>query len=184
MSREGEVRRLLRLRGWGRKDGIHGREVARTRPVAPRAKVSAADRVEGMRRAAALYLTSRECVARDVAFLLLPGETDAPDEGKGGARRCVGDLMVFTRESVFMVGFALYGRVRARQAATRAGVGAHGRPARRPGPDLSHNPGRNPRPCGRTTGAPYRWRQWRRILTVRPEKYRRGNRPSETRENA
>ena len=107
MSGEGEVRRLLRLRGWGRKGGIHGREVARTRPVAAGAKASAADRVEGMRRAATLYLTSRGCVARDVAFLLLPGETDAPDVGKGGALHCVGDLMVFTRESVFMVGFAL-----------------------------------------------------------------------------
>lgn len=60
-----------------------------------------------MRRAAALYLTSRECVARDVAFLLLPGDTGASGAEKSGARQCVGDLMVFTRRSVFMVGFVL-----------------------------------------------------------------------------
>ena len=107
MSGGGEVRRLLRLRGWGRNGGIQGREVARKRPAAPTAKAAATGRIEGMRRAAALYLTSRECVARDVAFLLLQCEGDKAGAGKGGAARCAGDLMVFTRDRVVMVGFAL-----------------------------------------------------------------------------
>lgn len=98
MSEGREVRRLLRLRGWGRNGGIHGREVERKKLSAPVAKRPATDMIGGMRRAAALYLTSRECVARDVAFLLLPRET-----GKAGT----GDLMVFTRDRVFMVGFAM-----------------------------------------------------------------------------
>ncbi|MEN8196230.1 MAG: hypothetical protein ABFS30_06915 [Pseudomonadota bacterium] len=98
MSGEKETRRLLRLRGWGRNGGIHGREVTDKKPPALVSKGPATDRIEGMRRATVLYLTSRECVARDLAFLLLPRAS-----GYAGA----GDLMVFTRESVFMVGFAV-----------------------------------------------------------------------------
>lgn len=60
-----------------------------------------------MRRAAALYLTSRECVTRDVAFLLLPREAGKAGEGRGEQPSSAGDLIVFTRDSVFMVGFAL-----------------------------------------------------------------------------
>lgn len=96
MSGSRETRRLLRLRGWGRDGGIHGRIVNRKTPVA--GKKAGTDCIEGMRRAAALYLTSRECVARDVAFLLLPRET---------AEACAGDLMIFTCGAVFMVGFAM-----------------------------------------------------------------------------
>jgi hypothetical protein len=107
MKREGETRRLLRLRGWGRSGGIHGREVTHKMPPAPVSKGPATDRIEGMRRAAALYLTSRECVARDVAFLLLPREADTAGEGSNERSPCVGDLMIFTRGSVFMVGFAI-----------------------------------------------------------------------------
>jgi hypothetical protein len=93
------TRRLLRLRGWGRDGGIHGRVVNRKRPVAVAvAGKAGTDCIDGMRCAATLYLTSRECVARDVAFLLLPRET---------AEACAGDLMVFTRAAVFMVGFAM-----------------------------------------------------------------------------
>lgn len=96
VSDDGEERQLLRLRGWGRGGGIHGRAVSRRRPVSPPAG-KGADRngIEAMRRAAALYLTSRECVARDVAHFLLP-----PAKGGGG------DLMLFTRRGVFMIGFA------------------------------------------------------------------------------
>ena len=104
MSRDKESRRLLRLRGWGRDGGIHGREVARRNLTAPVVKAPATDGIEGMRRAAALYLTSRECVARDVAFLLLPREAEKAGEGRAP---CAGDLLVFTRGSVFMVGFAI-----------------------------------------------------------------------------
>lgn len=107
MKRAGETRRLLRLRGWGRNGGIHGREVTRKTLPAPVLKGPATDRVEGMRRAAALYLTSRECVARDVAFLLLPRESGEAGEGRDGRAPRGGDLMVFTRGSVFMVGFAM-----------------------------------------------------------------------------
>jgi len=97
MKRDGEARHLLRLRGWGRNGGIYGRK-AEGRAAAAVAKVAKADRVDAMRRAAALYLTSRECVARDVAFLLLPREM---------VEAQAGDLMVFTRGGVFLVGFAM-----------------------------------------------------------------------------
>lgn len=107
MKREGETRRLLRLKGWGRNGGIHGRVVTDRKPLTPVSKGPAADRIAGMRRAAALYLTSRECVARDVAFLLLPREAVSAGEGREGRSSCVGDLMVFTQNRVFMVGFAL-----------------------------------------------------------------------------
>jgi len=95
MSGDRESRRLLRLRGWGRNGGIHGRKVESKAPAAL-LKEAKVDRIAEMRRAAALYLSSRECVARDVAFLLLPREA---------GRTCVGDLMVFTRGDVFMAGF-------------------------------------------------------------------------------
>jgi hypothetical protein len=98
MNGDKGTRRLLRLRGWGRNGGIHGRVVERKELAAPVTSGPGGDRIEGMRRAASLYLTSRECVARDVSFLLLP---------PGGGKSCAGDLMVFTRESVFMVGFAV-----------------------------------------------------------------------------
>ncbi|MBE9557544.1 MAG: hypothetical protein IMF08_11865 [Proteobacteria bacterium] len=111
MSGSRETRRLLRLRGWGRDGGIHGRIVNRKTPVA--GKKAGTDCIAGMRRAAALYLTSRECVARDVAFLLLPREAD---------EACAGDLMIFTRGAVFMVGFAMA--------------------KRRPGPALARTAGR------------------------------------------
>jgi hypothetical protein len=100
MSANRAARRLLRLRGWGRDGGIYGRKAEGKLP-APAAANPACDRIEGMRRAATLYLTSRECVARDVAFLLLPREMD---EARAG------DLMVFTRGGVFMVGFAMANR--------------------------------------------------------------------------
>jgi len=92
-----EERRLLRLRGWGRKGGIYGRA---TQGKAPGTAVQGkqVDAIGEMRRAAALYLASRECVSRDIAFLLLP---------PGHGRNCVGDLMVFTRGDVFMAGFAM-----------------------------------------------------------------------------
>lgn len=115
MNGDGEARHLLRLRGWGRNGGIYGRKAAgrgpATAPIV--AQVAKVDRVDAMRRAAALYLTSRECVARDVAFLLLPREME---------EACAGDLMVFTRGGVFLVGFAM-----ARQ---------------RPGPTLARMAGR------------------------------------------
>lgn len=107
MKREGETHRLLRLKGWGRNGGIHGRVVTDKKQPAPVLKVPGIDRIEGMRRAAALYLTSRECVARDVAFLLLPREAEPAGEGREGRSPRVGDLMVFTQKRVFMVGFAL-----------------------------------------------------------------------------
>ena len=113
MKRDGEARRLLRLRGWGRNGGIHGREVTDRTLPAPVSKGPAADRMEGMRRTTVLYLTSRECVARDLAFLLLP---------RASGNACAGDLMVFTRDRIFMVGFAV-----AKQ---------------RPGPALAHIAGR------------------------------------------
>lgn len=97
MSGDRETRRLLRLRGWGRDGGIYGRKTE-GKVAVPVAARPAADKIEGMRRAAALYLTSRECVARDVAFLLLPRETE---EARAG------DLMIFTRGAVFMAGFAM-----------------------------------------------------------------------------
>ncbi len=97
MSGDRRSRRLLRLRGWSRNGGIYGRK-AEVKTVAPVAIERKVDRIDEMRRAAALYLTSRECVARDVAFLLLPREPDGI---------CAGDLMVFTRDHVFMAGFAL-----------------------------------------------------------------------------
>jgi len=105
MNRDGKSRRLLRLRGWGRDGGIYGREAEPGKKVSLPVKPNG-DRVEGMRRAAALYLTSRECVARDVAFLLLPGEAATSAGAKTQSNRG-GDLMVFTRKSVFMVGFAM-----------------------------------------------------------------------------
>lgn len=101
MTGEGERRRLLRLRGWGREGGIFGREAARRAPARPsKRKPGESERIEAMRRAAALYLASRECVARDLAYILLPG-----GEAEGGAY--AGDLMVFTRHDVILVGFAL-----------------------------------------------------------------------------
>jgi len=60
-----------------------------------------------MRRAAALYLASRECVARDVAYLLLPRFGEDGHDANGARGAAVGDLMVFTRDRVFMVGFAM-----------------------------------------------------------------------------
>ena len=54
---------------------------------------------QAMRRAVALYLTSRECVARDVGFLLL-------HEGTGDGA----DMVVFTRGDMFLVGIAIAGR--------------------------------------------------------------------------
>ena len=101
MKRDGEARHLLRLRGWGRNGGIYGRKAegkGAVATVAAMAKMAKADRIDAMRRAASLYLTSRECVARDVAFLLLPREM---------ADAQAGDLMVFTRGGVFLVGFAM-----------------------------------------------------------------------------
>jgi hypothetical protein len=75
-----------------------------------------------MRRAAALYLASRECVARDVAHILLPGGAE-----KGGA----GDLMVFTRREVLLVGFALSKRPPGPALARMAGrIRELGRPSR------------------------------------------------------
>lgn len=109
MTGEGERRRLLRLRGWGRDGGIFGREAERQKRVASqKRKATASERIEGMRRAAALYLGSRECVARDVAFILLPrvGAGTNETERRGPAQGA-GDLMVFTRRDVFLVGFAL-----------------------------------------------------------------------------
>jgi len=99
MTGEDERRRLLRLRGWGREGGIFGRDAVRRMGARPESrKANGAERIEAMRRAAALYLASRECVARDLAYILLPGGA-----GEGGA----GDLMVFTRRDAFLVGFAL-----------------------------------------------------------------------------
>ena len=98
MSGDKGVRRLLRLRGWGRNGGIHGREIERKKLSAPVAKGPATDMIEGIRRAAVLYLTSRECVTRDVAFLVLP---------RAGSNAGAGDLMVFTRDRVFLIGFAM-----------------------------------------------------------------------------
>ena len=101
MKGDGEARHLLRLRGWGRNGGIYGRKAegkGAVATVAAMAKMAKADRIDAMRRAAALYLTSRECVARDVAFLLLPREI---------SEACAGDLMVFTRGGVFLVGFVM-----------------------------------------------------------------------------
>lgn len=107
MKRDGAGRHLLRLRGWGRDGGILGRQVAGKIPAPRVSKKPDIDRIEGMRRASALYLTSRECVARDVAFLMLPRLAgEAGDDGHGRAP-CIGDLMVFTRDRVFMVGFAM-----------------------------------------------------------------------------
>lgn len=101
MTGEGERRRLLRLRGWGREGGIFGREAVRRVPARPsQRKAGGPERIEAMRRAAALYLASRETVARDVAHILLPG-------GEAGKDTHIGDLMVFTRRDVFLVGFAL-----------------------------------------------------------------------------
>lgn len=97
MSGNRQSRRLLRLRGWGRNGGIYGR-TAESKKVATVVAERNVDRIDEMRRAAILYLTSRECVARDVAFLLLPREPDGT---------CAGDLMVFTRSHVFMAGFAV-----------------------------------------------------------------------------
>ena len=110
MSRDQKSRHMLRLRGWGRNGGFHGRLVAPKALASPVVKAPVTDRIEGMRRAAALYLTSRECVARDVAFLLLPREAEKAGEGRGEPAYCVGYLMVFTRGSVFMVGFAVANR--------------------------------------------------------------------------
>lgn len=104
MKRKGESRHVLRLRGWGRDGGIHGRQAARKITPGPVLMRPGVDRIEGMRRASALYLASRECVARDVAFLLLPHEAGDGGEGRPAA---VGDLMVFTRDRIFMVGFAM-----------------------------------------------------------------------------
>ena len=112
MSGSRETRRLLRLRGWGRNGGIYGRK-AEDKVGAPVAARPATGCIAGMRRAAALYLTSRECVARDVAFLLLPREAE---------EACAGDLMIFTRGAVVMVGFAMA--------------------KRRPGPALARTAGR------------------------------------------
>lgn len=116
MTGEGERRRMLRLRGWGREGGIFGREAVRRKRTLPeKRKAKGAERIEAMRRAAALYLASRECVARDVAHILLPGG----DSGEGAHG---GDLMVFTRRDVILVGFAL--------------------PKRPPGPALARMTGR------------------------------------------
>ena len=77
-----------------------------------------------MRRAAALYLASRECVARDVAHILLPG-----GEAREGGH--AGDLMVFTRRDVILVGFALTRRPPGPALARMAGkVRELGRPCR------------------------------------------------------
>jgi hypothetical protein len=97
MSGDRQSRRLLRLRGWGRNGGIYGR-AAEGKKAAPVVAKRTIDRIDEMRRAAIFYLTSRECVARDVAFLLLPRNSDGT---------CAGDLMVFTRDQVFMAGFAM-----------------------------------------------------------------------------
>jgi hypothetical protein len=123
MTDEGERRRLLRLRGWGREGGIFGQEATRHKRVQPeKRKAGDPERIEAMRRAAALYLASRECVARDLAYILLPG-----GEGKGSA----GDLMVFTRRDVFLVGFALPKRPPGAALARMAGrVRDLGRPCR------------------------------------------------------
>ena len=112
MKRDGEARHLLRLRGWGRNGGIYGRKAegkGAVATVAAMAKMAKADRIDAMRRAATFYLTSRECVARDVAFLLLPREM---------ADAQAGDLMVFTRGGVFLVGFVM-GKQRPGPALTR-----------------------------------------------------------------
>lgn len=121
MNQEGKERRLLRLRGWGRAGGIQGRTVRRRgRAQPPKESRRKADGIAEMRRAAALYLRSRACVARDVAHILLPGreasvEAERDDRGGGG------DLMIFTRSGVFLVGFALAKRRPAPALARMAG---------------------------------------------------------------
>lgn len=102
-------RRLLRLRGWGRDGGIHGRLVTGPAPLRrDGVRKNAGDRIPEMRRAAALYLASRACVARDVAHILLPERKseEKPDAG-GDANETAGDLLIFTKRGVILVGFAM-----------------------------------------------------------------------------
>lgn len=70
--------------------------------------------LSAMRRAAALYLLSREAVARDVAFLLLPAPAD-PDrkpvhDSHAAPARAVrpgaADLALWLRGRMLLVGFA------------------------------------------------------------------------------
>lgn len=67
-----------------------------------------------MRRAASLYLLSREAVARDVAFLLLPEPSDAGErpahDPRAAPSRAVrpgaADLALWLRGRMLLVGFA------------------------------------------------------------------------------
>lgn len=97
MSGEDSERRLLRLRGWGREGGFLGRSVARRKTQRPAIPAGEGERngVDAMRRAAALYLASRESQSRDLAWLELPRN------GRGG-----GDIMLFTRRGAWLLGFA------------------------------------------------------------------------------
>lgn len=84
-----------------------------TTRAAPRASARRNFDRAAMRRAAALYLLSREALARDVTFLLLPD----PAEGSGGAAASRGvpagavrpgaaDLVLWARGRALMIGFA------------------------------------------------------------------------------
>jgi hypothetical protein len=100
---------LLRLRGWGRDGGIHGRLMTGRAPLRrDGVRKNAGDRVSEMRRAAALYLTSRACVARDVAHILLPERKPAEEPAaRSQSGEAAGDLLIFTKRGVILVGFAM-----------------------------------------------------------------------------
>lgn len=103
-----ERRRLLRLRGWGRDGGIHGRLMTGRAPVRRDAVQDyAGDRISEMRRAAALYLTSRACVARDIAHIVLPQQKEGESGARGESGDTAGDLLIFTKRGVILVGFAM-----------------------------------------------------------------------------
>lgn len=94
------------------------RPAVQTKPR-PRIQPSAPERLEAMRRAAVLYLTSRECVARDVAFMRIAEPRDS-DPGAGTA-----DIVVWAPGKTFAVAFAhMSGRdltERQRERVTRVG---------------------------------------------------------------